>query len=59
MKMDIKAQPFLEFERIATQLQPRIQSHSATRQDGLSCISVAVLKPDFSAPGSTELCLVV
>lgn len=38
--------------------QPRIQPHSETGQNGLSCISVTMLKPGFRAPSSMELCMI-
>lgn len=58
IKVDIRTQPFLKSVRTVIQLQPRIQPHSATGNNGLSCISVALLKPGFGAPGSMELCMI-
>lgn len=36
----------------------RIQPNCITGWDGLSCVSAAVLKPGFRAPGRMELCLI-
>lgn len=57
MKTDTKAQPALKSGRLEVQLQPRVQPNSATGQGGLPCISAAVHKPGFRAPGRMELCL--
>lgn len=38
--------------------QPRIQSHSKSGWDGLSCISITLVKLGFRVPGSMELCLI-